>query len=37
MDTQIAVAAFAGSGVEFLEFAAIVYALGRTEYPRGFS
>lgn len=34
MTVQIAVAAFAGAGVEFVETAAIAYALGRAGYPR---
>jgi uncharacterized membrane protein len=34
MKQQIALASFAGAGVEFLETAAIAYALARSGYPR---
>jgi uncharacterized membrane protein len=34
MAFQIALASFAGAGAEFLETAAIAYALGRAGYPR---
>jgi uncharacterized membrane protein len=34
VNIHIAVASFGSAGVEFLETAAIAYALGRTGYPR---